>query len=261
MQQDKLYSLVAAIVLVNLGGCCCGPRWSNGACDVNSLSTSSGYGGCCDDDGGCGPSCGAGGCGAASNCAGGGCVSAGRKPGPIAWLQGRWSIHKSRRWKGSSCDDVYLCAWKSDPPDYCDPCDRGGQWTGPACCQSNCWKDLLYRPLSRLSCKAGELQSSWAGSYAVTCGCETACDSSAGCSDCGDGGCASGGCDGPLEDVTDSPPTEEVRYWNEYRTDDAYPEADPAEILQAPASATRPKRLSAARAKRARTRDTVRPAR
>jgi len=48
------------------------------------------------------------------------------------------------------CGEVYLCSWKSDPPDYCDPCDRCGQWVESSCCRTNFWKDLVYNPMAAI---------------------------------------------------------------------------------------------------------------
>lgn len=54
----------------------------------------------------------------------------------------------SNCWNGPGCGEVYYCSWKSDPPDYCDPCNRCGQWVETSCCRTNFWKDLVYNPIA-----------------------------------------------------------------------------------------------------------------
>ncbi|MBI83985.1 MAG: hypothetical protein CMJ81_12365 [Planctomycetaceae bacterium] len=56
----------------------------------------------------------------------------------------------SNCWNGPDCGEVYFCSWKSDPPDYCDPCNRCGQWAETSCCRTNFWKDLVYNPVATI---------------------------------------------------------------------------------------------------------------
>jgi len=275
--------LATTMILITLCGCRCGPKMGFGGCGLASMCNGCGQASCCSDSSGtscgggcgpaagcgaacggseCGPSCGGGcatpcsaggsGCAAASSACSG-CVATG-KMRPMAWLHRRWSTRSSRRWKGSGCGDVYMCAWKSDPPDYCDPCDRCGQWTEPACCQSNCWKDLMVRPLNRLSCKSGGCQGVATCSATTACGCGTACHSPTGCDGgCSNegGGCASGSCDGSSANTVRSVPWEDAPPWQEYPAEETYPEYNHGEILSAPKSAARPQRLPTRRTARA----------
>jgi hypothetical protein len=38
----------------------------------------------------------------------------------------------------AGCGEVYCGDWVSAPPDYCDPCDCYGNWTGHGCSSGSC---------------------------------------------------------------------------------------------------------------------------
>ncbi len=136
MRRTLLLCLVSCVALA-VGGCACGP------CGMAPFAV-------CDSSGGCGGSCGTtacepvcetgcSDCGVAScdscsepcepvcdQCAGASCNACCPPVGPLTWffdvmLQG---------YCGPSCGEVWWGDWHSAPPDCCDPCDRGGNFTG-----------------------------------------------------------------------------------------------------------------------------------
>jgi len=153
-------------LLAFCGGCCCGPPHAGigacggvGCCEGGSSSdfdaeTAESFPGdgcdnccedrcesCCEDP--CGDCCGTG----KNNFSG---VLCGLKPGKKLYkLLRHWKPH---RYCGNGCGEKYWCAWLSDPPDYCDPCNQTGHWIGSACCRTNFWKNLLHRPFSHWRC-------------------------------------------------------------------------------------------------------------
>ncbi|MCC6126272.1 MAG: hypothetical protein IT426_15040 [Pirellulales bacterium] len=72
---------------------------------------------CSDDfcDEPCGRPCGRGACGDRTAC------------GPLTLI---FSIFNCNTWRGPSCGERYWGDFYSDPPDCCDPCDRGGNYAG-----------------------------------------------------------------------------------------------------------------------------------
>ena len=126
-------------LLVQVSGCCCGPyvgakpwlspRVHCDGCDA-SWSEPVVADGCAD-------------CGAGGECGDGGCSGArcAYDKGPLSLAHRHW---KKSRYFGPGCGEVYWWAWKSDPPDYCDPCDSCGNWVGPTGCRRSFWNNLIH---------------------------------------------------------------------------------------------------------------------
>jgi hypothetical protein len=111
--------LLAVVLSAGASGCCC---TGSGGC-FDAIFACNG----CYDPAPCG------GCGSVGAC---GCGA-----GPIVSARNAASC-------GSGCGSVYWDEWCSDPPDCCDPCDHGGNWTGGGgccgpsgllCCLSSLW--------------------------------------------------------------------------------------------------------------------------
>ena len=183
------------------------------------------------------------------------CGGNSEKRGTIGLFHDHWANFHSNRWKGSGGGDVYISSWKSDPPDYSDPCDRCCHWTGAVASKTNCWKDLFYRPFSRLTCKANGLQGESSCSIDVACGCGTACGISVGLND---SGCTNGCCGGVMERAVSRPSTKEPF---DALPDQAYQQTDQRKILPVSTPPARTKSVAVARAETSLTTDPISTAR
>ena len=263
--------LATTLLLLNLSGCCCGPSWRLGNClssfchhaSHGSCRGGGGCGDCCDQTGGDnysdanyesdssiedeshsatayseqedgeqedGEQEDGGSSEREPSPASYGSTSC--KPGPVGWLRNEWS---SRRWNGPRCDDVYVCSWISDPPEYCDPCNRCGHWTGAQCCPTNCWKDLFYKPLSRLSCKAAR------DSGGPGCGCASGCTDDTGVDE------NEGDYHSTIQDAEGDFSTAQFGPRQEDAKNNPYPETAQPTLIPTPRIAVLPKWLSAKR--------------
>ncbi len=112
-------ALAVACMLVLGGGCACWP----------GLYAPFGPGTLC-DGGGCGPACaqpGGESCASCGRSSCGGCAAPSNAPcGPLTWL---FAIF-AHGYCGDGCGETYWGDFHGDPPDYCEPCDRLGRWTG-----------------------------------------------------------------------------------------------------------------------------------
>jgi hypothetical protein len=132
-----LFSLGCCLTLAFVSGCCsmgrgpmCGPP-----CDMSC-------GPCNDCSGDCGPTC-----GPSRRCARpcreatceapcDSCGPCGPCCGPLWWFRpGKWvaGLFTCPTWCGPSCGECYGGEWCNDRPDFWDPCDEYGNYTGRGC--------------------------------------------------------------------------------------------------------------------------------
>lgn len=271
MQKKIFYSLFAMLVFVSLGAGCCGPNWQHSACDFTcpshdgslvsdtAANTEKGYFFEGDrefeGDRDRGSTVGlaeykeTAGDPVSSECHA--CSRHSEKRGLFELFHKHWANFDSNRWQGSGGGDVYISSWKSDPPDYSDPCDRCGHWTGAVACKTNCWKDLFYRPLSRLTCKAYGLQGESSCSMAVACACGTACGVK-------DSDCTSGYCGSVMERAVSRLSTQEAF---DASPDQVYQQTDQRIMLPVSPSPAGTKNVAVAHAETSLTTDPVPSAR